>query len=109
MWSGVVFIRFVQLTRIAPLKQSRRLTRLPRNFVNRAELLDFVEVLETQAMAKRKPIYKIVFVNEGKVFEIYAKQVSQGAMFGFVEIEGLTSLDHARVGMALFTAGDRLK
>ncbi len=40
-------------------------------------------------MAKRKPIYKIVFVNEGKVFEIYAKQVSQGAMFGFVEIEGL--------------------
>ena len=37
-----------------------------------------------------KPIYKIIFLNQGKVYEIYARRVSQtGALFGFVEIEEL--------------------
>ena len=34
-----------------------------------------------------KPIYKVLFVNQGKVYEIYARHVSQaGALFGFVEV-----------------------
>jgi hypothetical protein len=36
-----------------------------------------------------KHIYKIVFVNQGKVYEIYARHVTQGDMFGFVTIEDL--------------------
>ena len=36
-----------------------------------------------------KPIYKIIFVNQGKVYEIYARQVSHGGLFGFVEVEKL--------------------
>ena len=37
-----------------------------------------------------KPIYKVIFVNQGKVYEIYARHVSQtGALFGFVEVEEL--------------------
>jgi hypothetical protein len=40
-------------------------------------------------MAGKKRIYKIVFANQGKVYEIFAKSVSQGDLFGFVEIEGL--------------------
>jgi hypothetical protein len=40
-------------------------------------------------MAQKKRIYKVIFVNQGKVFEIYAKSISQGALFGFVEVEGL--------------------
>ena len=37
-----------------------------------------------------KPIYRVVFLNQGKVYEIYARHVSQtGALFGFVEIEDL--------------------
>jgi hypothetical protein len=40
-------------------------------------------------MAPKKPIYKIMFMNQGKVYEIYAKSVSPGGLFGFVEIEGL--------------------
>ena len=36
-----------------------------------------------------KPIYKIVFTNQGKVYEIYAKHVSHGSLFGFVEVEKL--------------------
>jgi hypothetical protein len=34
-------------------------------------------------------IYKIIFVNQGKVYEIYARKVSHGTLFGFVEIEEL--------------------
>jgi hypothetical protein len=36
-----------------------------------------------------KHIYKVVFLNQGKIYEIYASSVSQGAMFGFVEVENL--------------------
>ncbi len=34
-------------------------------------------------------IFKIVFVNQGKVYEIYARKVSHGGLFGFVEVEEL--------------------
>ena len=37
----------------------------------------------------KKPVYKVIFHNQGKVFEIYANSVHQGAMFGFIEIEQL--------------------
>lgn len=40
-------------------------------------------------MASKKRIYKVAFVNQGKVYEMYAKSVSHGSLFGFVEIEGL--------------------
>lgn len=40
-------------------------------------------------MAAKKHIYRVVFFNQGKVYEVYAKNISQGGMFGFVEIEGL--------------------
>ena len=32
-------------------------------------------------------IYKVVFVNQGKVYEIYARKVGHGPLFGFVEVE----------------------
>jgi hypothetical protein len=34
-------------------------------------------------------IFKVMFVNQGKVYEIYARKVSHGSLFGFVEIEEL--------------------
>ena len=34
-------------------------------------------------------VYKVMFVNQGKVYEIYAKAVHQGEIYGFVELEGL--------------------
>jgi len=36
-----------------------------------------------------KPIYKVIFVNQGKVYEIYARHVGHGSLFGFVEVEKL--------------------
>ncbi len=34
-------------------------------------------------------IFKILFVNQGKVYEIYARKVSHGSLFGFIEVEEL--------------------
>src|SRR5579871_6847316 len=32
-------------------------------------------------------IFKVLFVNQGKVYEIYARKVSHGSLFGFIEVE----------------------
>jgi len=34
-------------------------------------------------------IYKVIFHNQGKVYEVYARGVSQGSLFGFIEVEKL--------------------
>ena len=34
-------------------------------------------------------LYKIIFFNQGKVYEIYARSVCQGSLFGFIEVEEL--------------------
>jgi hypothetical protein len=34
-------------------------------------------------------IFKVMFVNQGKVYEIYARKVAHGALFGFIEVEEL--------------------
>jgi hypothetical protein len=34
-------------------------------------------------------LYKVVFLNQGKVYEIYARSVSHGGLFGFIEVEEL--------------------
>jgi hypothetical protein len=39
-------------------------------------------------MAKKR-IYRVAFLNQGKVYEIYAREISQGGLYGFVEVEGL--------------------
>ena len=36
-----------------------------------------------------KPLYKIIFMNQGKVYEIYARTIGHGDLFGFVEVEEL--------------------
>ncbi len=39
-------------------------------------------------MAKRL-LYRIAFMNHGKVYEIYARNVSHGELFGFIEVEDI--------------------
>ena len=39
-------------------------------------------------MAERR-LYKVSFFNQGQVYEIYARQVSQGGLYGFIEVEDL--------------------
>jgi len=42
-------------------------------------------------------LYKITFLNQGQLYEIYAKRVSQGGLLGFVEVEGLVFGEKTRV------------
>ena len=34
-------------------------------------------------------IYKISFANQGKIYEVYARKVSQEGLWGFIEVEEL--------------------
>ena len=37
----------------------------------------------------RKRIYRVMFSSQGKMYELYARQVRQGELYGFVEVEEL--------------------
>src|SRR3954447_11500051 len=52
-------------------------------------------------------IFKIMFVNQGKVYEVYARKVSQGRLFGFIEVEDLTFGERSSV--LLDPAEERIK
>ena len=52
-------------------------------------------------------IFKIMFVNQGKVYEVYARKVSQGRLFGFIEVEDLTFGERSTV--LLDPAEERIK
>ena len=40
-------------------------------------------------MARGKQVYKIIFHNQGKIYEMHAKRINPGSLLGFVEVEGL--------------------
>jgi hypothetical protein len=44
-----------------------------------------------------KPLYKVVFHNHGKVYELYARHVAASSIWGFVEVSGLVFDLHAGV------------
>ena len=54
-----------------------------------------------------KHIYKVIFVNQGKIYEIYARSVTQGTLFGFIEVERLVFGE--RTTVVLDPAEERIK
>lgn len=42
-------------------------------------------------------LYRITFLNQGQVYEVYARRVSQGDLLGFIEVEGLVFGQKTRV------------
>lgn len=62
-------------------------------------------------MSTRKPspkrVYKVIFLNQGQVYEVFAKSVNQGSLFGFVEIEQL--LFGERTQVVVDPSEERLK
>ncbi len=52
-------------------------------------------------------IYRITFVNLGEVYEIYARRVSQGGLFGFVEVEELLFGERSKI--LIDSSEERLK
>jgi hypothetical protein len=57
-------------------------------------------------MAKKR-LYRILFHNQGKVYQIYARRVGQGDLYGFVEVEGLVFGEAS--SLVIDPAEDRLK
>ena len=52
-------------------------------------------------------VFKVIFLNQGKVYELYAKAVHQGELYGFVEIEELLFGEASR--LLVDPAEERLK
>jgi hypothetical protein len=52
-------------------------------------------------------IFRIMFVNQGKVYEIYARRVSHGELFGFIEVEELVFGE--RTSVVVDPAEERIK
>jgi hypothetical protein len=36
-----------------------------------------------------KPVYRVIFHNQGKIYELHASSVNAGAMYAFVEVAGI--------------------
>ncbi len=52
-------------------------------------------------------LYRVTFFNQGQIYEIYAREVSQGGLFGFVEIGELVF--GARSQVVVDPSEERLK
>lgn len=58
-------------------------------------------------MSKSRQIYKVIFLNQGQVYEIYASQIYQGELYGFIEVEEF--LFGERSQMVVDPSEERLK
>jgi hypothetical protein len=54
-----------------------------------------------------KRVYKVVFFNQGKIYELHARSVGESPMYGFVEVSGL--LFGERSGVLVDPTEERLK
>src|SRR5690606_5681555 len=54
-----------------------------------------------------EPIYRIVFLNQAEIYEIYVKNIYQSELYGFIEIEGF--LFGERTQMVVDPSEERLK
>jgi len=52
-------------------------------------------------------IYRISFVSQGEIYEIYARSVGQGALFGFIEVEELLFGERSKI--VIDSSEERLK
>lgn len=53
-----------------------------------------------------KPLYRVAFFNQGEVYEVYAKSVSQDGLYGFVELEDLVF--HEKTQLVIDPSEDKL-
>jgi len=52
-------------------------------------------------------IFRISFMNRGELYEIFARQVSQGGLFGFIEVEELVFGERTKI--VVDSSEERLK
>lgn len=44
-----------------------------------------------------EPIYRVVFLNQAEIYEIYVKNIYQSDLYGFIEIEGFLFGERSQV------------
>ncbi len=54
-----------------------------------------------------KRIYKVIFNNQGSIYEIYAREVSQGSMYAFIEVSEIIFGERSK--LVLDPAEEKLK
>ena len=47
-----------------------------------------------------EPIYRVVFLNQAEIYEIYVKNIYQSDLYGFIEIEGFLFGERRPVAVA---------
>lgn len=45
----------------------------------------------------KKQIFKVIFINQGAVYEMYAKEIYQSDLYGFIELEGFIFGERSQV------------
>ena len=58
-------------------------------------------------MSKTRQIYKVIFLNQGQIYEIYAASIYQSELYGFIEVEEF--LFGERAQMVVDPSEERLK
>lgn len=48
-------------------------------------------------MSKPKTLYKVIFLNHGKVYELYAAGAVSSGLYGFIEVSGLIFADDDKI------------
>ena len=60
------------------------------------KLLTKIKVARENLMSLKEKIYKVSFINQGKVYDIFAKGVHQSGLLGFIEVEEIVFGERAR-------------
>ena len=58
-------------------------------------------------MSSNEPIYRIQFISNGERYELYVRELSQGSLFGFVEIGNFVWDNHT--SLVVDTSHEKLK
>jgi len=48
-------------------------------------------------MAEDKHLYRVIFHNQGQIYEIYAQEIFQSELYGFIEVEGYVFNNRSQV------------
>ena len=57
--------------------------------------------------AESKHIYKVLFHNQGQIYEVYAREIYQSDLYGFIEVEDYVFGERSKV--VIDPAEDRLR
>ncbi len=62
-----------------------------------AAILRFATYVSFMSKDKQQPIFRVIFQNQGQIYELYARQIFQSELWGFLEIEELVFGERSQV------------